>query len=141
MLKILSPIAICLIAFFASGCAIPSTAQFTRTVELSELFQNPMERDGEIVCSVGFLRIGEAITIHSTEYEAKNSPFETAVVLGLVKDGIVSISRQDEFKRMEFCGRIDLQSSCWLGAPEDDQDFCVPIKRPIHIVVESARVI
>lgn len=129
-------LAVLFLPFTALSFAAPARYHTHCGVESIEtLAQNPLRFNGQVFCGRVFVvEYGRTVRILRHEREMPPSRDLTFLVAMDTARRLSGLSQSPILYHLE--ARIDVQSECFSGAPEDEE--CVPYRRPVFMHILRA---
>lgn len=122
------------IGAFLVGCRAHAERTPRIDIPLQKLFDSATVFDQKLICSTGYLMIGESFAVYPTAKQANDERYQKAAIL-LFDDHLRPTADLPDLQKVAFCGKVDLQRKCWK--PEAGRTFCVPFSKPIHVRVKN----
>ena len=124
------------------GCAGKFTGDMDLEVPIRSILAEAPNFDGAVICTIGFARLGESVTLYSTRDEAINDAYDRTVILVFDDRNTVLPESIDHLDQVRSCGLVDLQIGCWLEVGQERDGLgCVPFRHPVHLYVSEINIL
>ena len=138
MLKLLFLTTSLTFASFLGSCQSTPIEKESNFISIEKLFIDATQYDGNLVCSSGFSKVGEGISVYPDLVGNIKNPYEIAVLLDFRNAQRPKPYNLKTNQKINFCGEVHLQKGCWKELnPKITGPSCVPFNKPIHLKVSK----